>query len=432
MENIQVIKTGYSPRQHQQDLHNQITRFNVIVAHRRFGKTVFSINEMLDKGVKNTAWRNPQYAYIGPNYGQVKRIAWDFLKDYTKGYPDVKVNEAELRVDMYRPVTDDRVRFMLLGAENPNSIRGIYLDGVVLDEYAEMDPIIWTQVVRPALTDRKGWAIFIGTPKGMNHFNEVYEHAKKDNNWGAHIFKASETNVVDPAELRDAAATMAEEEYSQEFECSFAAALVGAYFGKVVEEAEADGRIGEVPVDRAVKVDTWWDLGIGDATAIWFTQTFGGMHHIIDYYENWGQDLAHYVKVLHDKDYLYGQTTVPHDAAARSLETGKTRQEVLHSLGVRALIQHKHRKEDQINAARMIIPKCRFDRKKCEKGINALKNYKRKWDSKNKVFSATPLHNWASHGADSWQIFSMGIRENMDSNRVLPKKAFNEYNVFDV
>lgn len=428
----QIVETGYKPRAVQQYLHTHLKRFNVIVAHRRMGKTIFTINEMIDQAVHNIKHRNPQYAYIGPNYGQVKRIAWDYLKEYTKTYPDKKINEAELRIDLYRPNFEDRVRFMLLGAENPASLRGIYLDGVIMDEFAEMDPTIWSQVVRPALADRLGWAIFIGTPKGMNHFHEVFQHGQKAEGWTAHIFKASQTQILPQSELKDAKAIMTEEEYNQEFECSFQAALVGAYFGKQMDEAERDGRITEVAYDPAIRVDTWWDLGVADATAIWFTQTFSGMHRVIDYYEASGQDLAHYVKVLEDKDYIYGDCTIPHDGAARSLETGRTRQEVLRSLGVNAIVQRLHRKQDQINAARMIIPKCIFDAKKCEKGLNALRNYQRKWDSINKIFSETPLHNWSSHGADAFQVFSMGVREDHNRFRDLPKKAITDYNVFDI
>lgn len=430
MSNIQIVGTGYKPRPFQQYLHSHMKRFNVIVAHRRFGKTMFTINEMLDKGFNNRDWKNPQYAYIGPSYGQVKRIAWDYLKEAVKDYPNKVINEAELRVDCFRE--DDRVRFMLLSGETPGSLRGIYLDGVVLDEFAEMDPTVWSQVVRPALSDRMGWAIFIGTPKGMNAFYEVYQHGLKADGWSSHIFKASQTHVVAETELRDARATMSEEEYDQEFECSFQAALVGAYFGKQMKALEDSNKIKDVPYDPGLRVDTWWDLGIGDATAIWFTQSLGSEHRVIDYYEASGQDLAHYVHTLQNKHYIYGEHAVPHDASARSLETGKTRQEVLRELGVNALIQRKHRKEDQINAARMVLPKCVFDAKNCEKGLNALRNYQRRWDSQNKVFSATPLHNWASHGADAFMVFAMGIRENRELYKQLPKQAVTEYNIFDI
>ena len=307
-----VISTGYKPRHHQQILHASMKRFNVLVCHRRFGKTVFSINELIDKAGRCKK-KNPQYAYVAPNYGQAKRVAWDYVKEYTKDYPGRTVNEAELRIDM--PIEGGRIRIMLLGAENPASIRGIYLDGVILDEYAEMEPTAWTQVLRPALSDRMGWAIFIGTPKGMNHFYDIYKQAEMNPDWYTAIFQASKTKIIAKSELESAGQNMSEEEYNQEWECSFSAAIVGAYFGKQIEEAERDGRITKVLYDKAVLVDTWWDLGIRDATSIWFTQTVYGKFHIINYIEDSGRDLAHYAKLVNQLPYTYGEHQLPHDVA---------------------------------------------------------------------------------------------------------------------
>jgi hypothetical protein len=197
MAEAKRITTGYEPRPLQAKLHLALTRFNVLVIHRRFGKTVFSINEMIDKGLRNPL-KNPQYAYFAPFYGQAKRVAWDYLKDYTKNLPGVITNEADLRVEIPRPATGDKIRFMLLGADNPGAIRGIYLDGAILDEYAEMDPTVWGQVIRPTLSDRLGWAIFIGTPKGQNHFHEVYNKAQINDTWFTALYKATDTNIIDP------------------------------------------------------------------------------------------------------------------------------------------------------------------------------------------------------------------------------------------
>ena len=248
---IQTISTGYTPRPYQIEIHKSLKRFNVLSCHRRFGKTHLSINEIIDKGYK-CAHPNPQYAYLAPNYGQAKRVAWDVVKQYTKNLPGVTYNETELKCEFSRG--SDRVRILLLGAENPDSLRGIYLDGVVLDEYASMNATIWSEVIRPALLDRLGWAIFISTPKGLNNFYEVYQAALKDANWYAATFRASETGIIPISELEMARATMSESEYSQEFECSWSAALVGAYYGKEIEQAEKDGRITSVPFDPALGV----------------------------------------------------------------------------------------------------------------------------------------------------------------------------------
>lgn len=431
MKLVQTISTGYQPRPLQEYLHNSLLRFNVLVCHRRFGKTVFSLNEMIDRALRNDR-KNPQYAYFAPFFGQAKRVAWDYLKEYTKNIPGATANEADLRVDIPRPGRGDRIRIMLLGADNPAAIRGIYLDGAILDEYAEMDPQVWSQVIRPALSDRIGWAIFIGTPKGRNHFYEIYEAAKSASGWFTAIFKASETGIVDAQELEAARLTMSEEEYDQEFECSFSAALVGAYYGKLMAAARTEGRICRVPYDPALPVDTFWDLGIGDTTVIWFLQQFRTEFRLIDYIEESGAGLDHYARLLKERKYVYREHVLPHDGAARELGSGNTRQETLRNLGIIAQIADRQMVEDGIHASRMLIPKCVFDEHRCKRGIEALENYEKKWDAKNKIYSAKPLHNWASHGADAFRTLALNCKQ--EAGRIdrknLPRQAQNDYDIF--
>jgi hypothetical protein len=422
-----VIDLGYRPRPLQQVLHSQLRRFNVLVCHRRFGKTVFSIMEMIDKGL-NSELKNPQYAYIAPTYGQAKRVAWEYLKEFTKNIPGAKANEADLRVDVPREASGDKVRFMLLGADNPDSLRGIYLDGVILDEYAQCDPIIWGQVIRPALSDRKGWGIFIGTPKGQNHFHNIYQQALKlmegteVDSWYCAMYKASETGVVDEDELREARATMSEEEYEQEYECSFSAALLGAYFGKYINKLEKAGKIKDFDVDPTVAINTYWDLGISDSTAIWFIQLVGSEIRVVDYIENAGVGLEWYAKEIKDRPYLYDSHNIPHDGAARELGTGRTRQETLLDFGVRTHIVPRQSIADGINAARILLQKnIWFHRTNCARGLEALRNYQRKYDAKNQMFVDKPLHNWASNGADAWRMAGLDLQ--------LPENKFNINNV---
>ena len=433
MTKVVQIETGYTPRPLQRKIHNELKRFNVLVCHRRFGKTVLVINEMIDRGLR-CQLRNPQFAYIAPNYGAAKRIAWDYVKDFIRKIPGVKVNEAELRVDIHRPPPyDDRIRFMLLGAENPGSLRGIFLDGAILDEFAECDPKIWGEVIRPALSDRKGWGIFIGTPKGQNHFFDIYHKTQGLENWYQKTYKASETGVVDAEELADAKATMTEEEYEQEYECSFNAALVGAYYSKQLVELNKKGWLdGPVPYDPALVVNTAWDLGIGDSTAIWFWQQYGNEIRIIDHYEASGQDVAHYAKIIKERNYVYDRHILPHDAAAKSLETGRTRQQALQKLGLRCEIQKRQSIEDGINAVRLLLPRCRFDNIKTKYGVQCLTNYQKKFDSKNKVFQNKPKHDWTSHSADAFRVLALALREPEDDYRRsrLPRQALSDYDIF--
>lgn len=407
-----LASTGYKARKFQDVLHRSMLRFNVLVCHRRFGKTVFSINHMIDRALRNPLDR-PQYAYIAPNYGQAKRIVWDMLKSFVKNIPGIETNEADLRLDIPRPDKGDQIRFYLLGAENPGSIRGIHLDGVILDEFAEMDTTVWPMVIRPALSDRHGWAIFIGTPKGQNQFFDIYQTAlkNKEHGWFSAIYRASETGVLPASELEANKRELPPEVYEQEYECSFTAALTGSYYGKLIEEAEKDGRITNVAYDPALPVDTFWDLGIGDTTAIWFLQQLGVQYRLIDYIEQSGVGLDWYVRELQRRQYVYRDHTLPHDAAARELGTGKSRQETLWGYGLRqTIIMPRHRVEDGINAGRMLIPKCWFDRVKCERGLAALRNYQKKWDAKNQIWSDKPLHDWASNGADAFRVLAMGNR----------------------
>ena len=216
-----VIESKYYPRPLQAELHKKLNRFNVLVLHRRFGKTVFAINEIKDQGLKLQKF-NPQYAYIAPTFSAAKRIAWDTLKTYFDGIPDVTYNESELTVTIRRSWLNDRVKIWLTGAENYDALRGIYLDGVVLDEYAMMSPSLWGTVIRPTLSDRQGWAIFISTPKGTNHFYSLYKQAQDPENydWFHALYKASETEIIPRSELDAAKRTMSEEEYLQEGEIS--------------------------------------------------------------------------------------------------------------------------------------------------------------------------------------------------------------------
>jgi hypothetical protein len=397
--------------------------------------TVLAIAELVDRGLRNLM-KNPQYAYFAPFHGQAKRVAWEYLKDFTKNIPGVVINEAELRVDIPRPSMGDKIRFLLLGADNPASILGMYFDGIILDEFAEMDPQIWTRILRPTLSDRRGWSLFIGTPRGQNHFYDVLNIAKenKTGEWYWKLFKASETNIVPASELAEAKNTMAPEEYDQEFECSFTAALVGAFYGKEMEAALHEGRIGKVPYDPARPVFTSWDLGMDDTTAIWFLQHIGREYRAIDYVEDSGRGLDYYAKILKEKRYYYEDHYMPHDTAARELGTGKSRQETLRTLGVHPIrIGPRQKVDDRINAARLIIPRMWFDAEKCKRGIAALQNYERKWDAKNKIYSSAPLHNWASHGADAFGEYALQSRDNSTKERMsqLPRRALTDYNVFD-
>jgi hypothetical protein len=395
---IKIVEVPYRPREYQLEVHKNRKRFSVLVCHRRFGKSVLSINELI-----KTAADKPRSlcAFIAPTYRQGKSIAWEYLKFYTQ--PLLKIggtrNESELRIDLF-----NGSRIQIFGADNPDSIRGLGFDAVVLDEYAIMAPRVWTEIVRPAVADKLGWVLFIGTPMGHNQFWEVYDYALRGHDdWYGKLYRASDTKVIPVEELEQARSIMTPEQYEQEFECSFTAAVSGSYYGRLITKAEKDGRIGNVPIDDNVGVETWWDLGIGDSTAIWFAQRVGQEIHLVDYYETSGESLAHYADVLNEKNYSYTSHIAPHDIMARELGTGKSRLEVANELGINFDIAPKLEVDHGIESVRNALPNCYFDREKCKVGLDALRQYRKQWDEKNQVFKNKPLHNWCSHAADSFR-----------------------------
>ncbi len=244
--------------------------------------------------------------------------------------------------------------------------------------------------------------MFIGTPMGHNQFWEVYDYAQRGHkDWMGKMYRASETKVIPVEELAQARSIMTEEQYEQEFECSFTAAVSGSYYGRLITKADNDGRIGSVPVDTNVGVETWWDLGIGDSTAIWFAQRVGKEIHLIDYYETSGESLAHYADKLEEKGYHYSHHIAPHDIQARELGTGKSRLEVANELGIDFEVAPKLEVDHGIESVRNILPHCYFDREKCKLGLDAVRQYRKQWDDKNQVFKNKPLHDWCSHAADA-------------------------------
>ena len=407
-----MIELGYAPRAPQLALHHAMEghRWVVAVCHRRMGKTVAAVNHLIMKALECQKER-PRFAYIAPTLKQAKLVAWDYLKHYTDPIPEREQRESELMVNL-----PGGRRVTLFGADNPEAIRGAYFDGVVLDEYGLQPPNLFPEVVRPLLSDRQGWATFLGTPNGRNEFYRVWQRAQTDESgqWAGVMFKASQTGLIAPEELVDARAAMTEEQYLQEFECSFEAAVRGSIYGSELDAARQEGRIGLVPVDPILPVHTTWDLGMGDATAIWFSQhTRSGEVRVVDFYEASGEGLPHYVSVLQRKGYAYGTHYAPHDIQVRELSSGRSRWEVAQGLGITFKIVSRiarrtgNELEEGIHAARMLLPKCWFDQKRVATGLDALQHYRRDFNARLGEFKATPVHDWSSHAADAFRYLAV-------------------------
>lgn len=395
--------------------HDRKERFAVGVAHRRCGKTVACINDLIRQAV-TCQKPNGRFAYVAPYYNQAKDVAWTYLKQYAAPVMAGSPNESELRIPL---IGGHQIR--LYGADNPDRLRGLYLDGVILDEYADMHPGMWGEVIRPLLADRMGTATFIGTPKGRNAFFDMFERARTEPDWCRFHLPASETQIIPQGELDAAKREMTPEQYAQEFECSFEAAIMGAYYGKDMAEAERTGHITDVPYDPLLSVYTAWDLGIGDSTAIWFWQVYGNELRVIDFYEANGHGIDHYAKVLQSKPYRYAEDFVPHDARVRELGTGRTRIETMLGLNLKPKLVPQHKIMDGINALRVMFPRIYWDREKCKDGLEALRQYRADYDDKARVFRDKPKHDWTSHAADAARYMAMAYRELKPTARVEAK-----------
>lgn len=394
---------AYAPRGPFIDFHNRRERWAVMVAHRRAGKTVACVADLI-YGALLTRKQDARYAYVAPQYNQAKDIAWLYVKRLTADIPGVTYNEAELRANI-----PNGAQVRLFGADNPDRLRGMYLDGAIMDEHADMRPRVWGEVIRPMLADRKGWAAFIGTPKGHNEFHRVWESAANDPDWFRLILRGSESGLIDRGELDAMRKSMTEDQYEQEVECSFEAAIQGAILGRYMTAAEVENRIRSVEYDpNGAPVQISSDIGYHDTSSWWFWQPKRGGFSLVDYDEDNGLDATEWAERLAnrctDRGYKLGKIHLPHDARAKTFAAKRSAVEQF--LGVfgaaKVAVVAQSKKADQINAARIVVKQCEFDRLRCADGVEALKQWRFKWDEDRKEFSKEPEHDWASHPGDAF------------------------------
>ena len=407
MKTVQhIYEYPYSPRDAFKDFHKRKERWAVLVAHRRAGKTVATICDIIRRAIVENK-EDARYAYIAPYYAQAKNIAWDYLLKFAEP-AIVKANQSELWVEL---VNGAKIR--LFGADNPDALRGLYLDGVVLDEYADMKPRMWGEIVRPLLTDREGWATFIGTPKGHNSFYDIYNAAQKHENWYVKTLRADQSGLIPQNELLDAQSSMSSNQYEQEFLCSFEAAILGAYYGQEMRRITDLGRITDIEYDDMFPCHTAWDLGFNDSTSIWWFQVVHGEIRVLDHHSSNGQAIPYYTGLIKQKEeefgYKYGIHWLPHDARAKTLASGG--KSIIEQLSTK--IDIKQLKivpnlslQDGIQATRLALNRTWFHNR-CEEGIECLRQYQREWDDDKKVFRDRPKHDWTSHSADAMRYLAI-------------------------
>ena len=414
MGKVKRIEIRYAPRDAFKPYHDSDKRFSLTVAHRRAGKTVARINKLIREAAMCRK-PNPRFGYLAPYFVQAKDIAWSYLKEYAAPIIEHggKVNESELSLTFGH----NGAVIRLYGADNAERMRGLYFDGLAADEAQDIRPSVLTQIILPALADRKGWLDLSGTPKGWgNLLGQTYQRTRDDPEWFVQVLRASQTGLIDEAELRQLRASMPENEYLQEFECSFDAAITGAYYARELQAAEDEGRLTSVPFEPMARVQTFWDLGISDSMAIWFAQVVGREVRVIDYYEAAGHGLDHYARVLSEKPYVYERHWAPHDIQVRELGSGRSRLEVAASLGIRFDITPNISVKDGIDALRMLLSRCWIDARKCATGLEALKAYREKFDEKRGI-SLGPLHDWSSHASDAARYMAVALQEQTQTKK---------------
>lgn len=376
-----------------------------MVAHRRCGKTVACINDLVIRAL-NTRKDNYRGAYVAPFFNQAKAIAWDYLLRFTNVVPGRTENAAELRVDF-----PNGSRVQLFGADNPDRLRGMFFDDLVADEYGDWKPSVWPYVIRPALADRQGGAIVIGTPKGRNAFYDAWMRSQSDPDWLCLTLPVTKTNVLPESEVEALRRELGEDAWRQEMLCDFEAALPGAYYGRELTKLREDGRIKALGYDKELPVHTAWDLGYTDDTAIWWYQVIRREVRILECHASSGRDVAFYADLVAKKPYRYGFHFLPHDARAKTLASGgKSIEEMLRASLSGIRIVPDLSVQDGIQAARAMFPHAYID-PSCEEGMNALAQYQREYDEDKKCFREKPRHDWTSHYADAFRMMAVAWQE---------------------
>lgn len=372
----------------------------VAVWHRRAGKDSTALNWT----AAATHERVGTYWHMLPTQAQGRKTVWDGIDRHGRRMidqafpPPIRTN---IRKDEMKIELKCGSIWQVVGSDNYNNLIGSNPIGVIFSEYSVADPAAW-DYIRPILAENGGWAMFIYTARGRNHGAHLYEMARDNPAWFAEILTVDDTGIIGPEiiqEERDSG--MSDDMIDQEYYCSFQAALVGSYYGKQIMAAEKEDRIREIPWEPHIPVETWWDLGVGDSTAIWFVQRSGREIRVIDYYEMSGEGLPHYAKILQNKDYIYSRHIAPHDIEVRELGTGKSRREMASALGIKFQVAPNLPIDDGIDATRAMLSRCWFDKKKTGRLVEAMKQYRKNWDEKNKVFQDHPCHDWTSHAADA-------------------------------
>lgn len=414
MNDIDIqIPYQFSPRPYQIPLFNAVKdgyKRAVAVFHRRAGKDLTCWNFTIKEACK----RIGAYYYMLPSYTQSRKTIWDGIRDDGMRFLDhipqeitQNINNTEMKIRLFNGSI-----IQLIGSDSYDTIMGSNPIGIVFSETALSDPRAW-EFTRPILAENNGWAIFIGTPRGKNWFYELYKMAENNKDWFSQVLTVDDTEVISKEEIqKEREAGMLEDLIRQEFYCSFESSIPGAYYSNELRQAREQKRICDFPIESKIPVYTFWDLGIDGSTSIWFTQNVGREIHLVNYYENAGIGLVHYVNYLKDwrdsHNVTFAEHILPHDAKARQLQTGKSTIQNLSELGLICNITVRPaRKEDGIEAVRQFFSRFWFNERNCNIGIEGISQYRREYSEIKGIYSVRPVHDKNSHPADALQTAAL-------------------------
>jgi phage terminase large subunit len=370
------------------------------------------------------------YWTLLPEAAQARKAIWDAvdpvsgLRRIDAAFPKAireSTHEGEMKIRF-----KNGSLWQVVGSDNYHSLVGTPPCGLTFSEWARAVPESYGYL-NPILTANDGWAIFISTPLGNNQFKRMLDDARTNPKWFAEVLPVQASGAISAEALEESrreymalyGEIAGQALFAQEYECSFASVIPGAYYTAELIACERDGRVGQVDIANDMAVHTAWDLGVDDATAIWCFQIQPGRLHLVDYYENNQHGADHYCQWLNERGY-HGVDFVPHDARVRDWGTGRTRLDVLRSLGRKPRLVPNHTPIDGINAARITLASAHFDAARCQRGIECLRSYCAEWDEHLRTFRKTPKHDWASHGADAFRYLAMSWREPMAEEAAPP------------
>ena len=414
------IPNGWNPREYQLPMWRYLERGGkraIGVWHRRAGKD----DVMMHWAAVSAMERPASYWHCLPEFGQGRKAIWTAVNPVTgmrridEAFPEAiraNTNDQEMFIRFKNGST-----WQIVGSDRYNNLVGAGVAGVTFSEFALANPSAWGYI-RPMVEANNGWAAFISTPRGRNHFRDLYQMAAENPDWFAETLSITDTGALTPKQIKDSLAEyialygedIGRAQFEQEYECSFNAAILGAFYAREMVAIRSEGRIDAVealprPVHRA------WDIGVRDDTSIWWFQVVGGQVYVLDCYTANGVGVDHYAEIIEqrrqDHGWLDGTDFVPHDAKVKEWGTGRTRVETMQGLGLHPQVVPMAGLLDGINAARQTLPRCVFHPRCEEVGISALEQYRREWDDDNKVFKQNPLHDWSSHVSDAFRYLSM-------------------------